>query len=111
MLPTFTTSHRGNEFSPGQLAFAAVASLGLYLLLYSHKLSGIATFLPVAQKGQKGLFEEDESHADPPSARSALISLALLLVALIAVVGLAELQSSAIEHLVTAVGFPSHSLV
>lgn len=107
VLPTFTTSHRGNEFSPGQLAFAAVASLGLYLLfVFTQTIRHRDFFLPVAQKGQKGLFEEDESHADPPSARSALISLALLLVALIAVVGLAELQSSAIEHLVTAVGFP-----
>ncbi|AKN17234.1 calcium:proton antiporter [Mycobacterium haemophilum] len=107
VLPTFTTSHRGNEFSPGQLAFAAVASLGLYLLfVFTQTIRHRDFFLPVAQKGQKGLFEEDESHADPPSARSALISLALLLVALTAVVGLAELQSSAIEHLVTAVGFP-----
>lgn len=107
VLPTFTTSHRGNEFSPGQLVFAAVASLGLYLLfVFTQTIRHRDFFLPVAQKGQKVLFEEDESHADPPSARSALISLALLLVALIAVVGLAELQSSVIEHLVTAIGFP-----
>lgn len=107
VLPTFTTSHRGNEFSPGQLAFAAVASLGLYLLfVFTQTIRHRDFFLPVAQKGQKSLFEEDESHADPPTSRAALISLALLLVALIAVVGLAELQSPAIEHLVTAVGFP-----
>src|SRR5687768_17480602 len=32
VLPTFTTSRPGPEFSPGQLAFAAVASLALYAL-------------------------------------------------------------------------------
>ncbi|WP_373868435.1 calcium:proton antiporter, partial [Micromonospora yangpuensis] len=32
VVPTFTTSRPGPEFSPAQLAFAAVASLALYLL-------------------------------------------------------------------------------
>src|SRR5688500_5953023 len=32
VLPTFTTSKPGPEFSPSQLAFAAVASLALYAL-------------------------------------------------------------------------------
>jgi Ca2+:H+ antiporter len=30
VLPTFTTSHPGPEFTPAQLAFAAIASLALY---------------------------------------------------------------------------------
>ena len=38
--------------------------------------------------------------------RAALSSLGLLLVALLAVVGLAELESPAVERAVTAVGFP-----
>ncbi|HUE31586.1 MAG TPA: ionic transporter y4hA [Mycobacterium sp.] len=106
VLPAFTTSHRGKEFSPGQLAFAAVASLLLYLLfVFTQTVRHRDFFLPIAQKGQKRLFEDD-SHADPPSTRSSLISLALLLVALFAVVGLAEEESPALERLVTAVGFP-----
>jgi Ca2+:H+ antiporter len=106
-LPAFTVSHPGKEFSPGQLIFAAVASLLLYLLfVFTQTVRHRDFFLPVAQKGQKRLFEEDESHADPPGARSALISLVLLLVALAAVVGLAEQESPAIERLVTAAGFP-----
>jgi Ca2+:H+ antiporter len=105
-LPAFTTSHPGKEFSPGQLIFAAVASLLLYLLfVFTQTVRHRDFFLPVAQKGQKRLFE-GESHADPPSARSALTSLALLLVALLAVVGLAEQESPAVERLVTAAGFP-----
>jgi Ca2+:H+ antiporter len=106
VLPTFTTSHRGPEFSPGQLAFAAVASLGLYLLfVFTQTVRHRDFFLPVAQKGQKSLFEE-ESHAEPPSPGAALTSLGLLLVALVAVVGLAEQESPAIEHLVSVAGFP-----
>jgi len=110
VLPTFTTSHGGQEFSPGQLIFAAVASLGLYLLfVFTQTVRHRDFFLPVAQKGQKSLFE-DESHADPPSTGAALRSVGLLLVALAAVVGLAEKESPTIESLVSAAGFP-HSFV
>jgi Ca2+:H+ antiporter len=106
VLPTFTTSHAGQEFSPGQLVFAAVASLGLYLLfVFTQTVRHRDFFLPVAQKGQKSLFE-NESHAEPPSTAVALRSLGLLLVALMAVVGLAEQESPAVEHLVSAAGFP-----
>ncbi|OSC31967.1 ionic transporter y4hA [Mycobacterium vulneris] len=106
VLPTFTTSEPGNEFSPGQLAFAAVASLLLYLLfVFTQTVRHRDFFLPIAQKGQKRLFE-DESHADPPSGRTALTSLGLMLGALVAVVGLAEQEAPAVEHAVTAAGFP-----
>jgi Ca2+:H+ antiporter len=106
VLPTFTTSRGGQEFSPGQLAFAAVASLGLYLLfVFTQTVRHRDFFLPVAQKGQTRLFEE-ESHAEPPSTATALRSVGLLLLALVAVVGLAEQESPAIEHLVSAAGFP-----
>jgi Ca2+:H+ antiporter len=105
-MPAFTTSHEGKEFSPGQLAFAAVASLLLYLLfVFTQTVRHRDFFLPIAQRGQKRLFE-DESHADPPSSREAQTSLALLLVALAAVVGLAEQESPTVERAVTAVGFP-----
>jgi len=110
VLPTFTTSHPGPEFSPGQLAFAAVASLGLYLLfVFTQTVRHRDFFLPVAQKGQKSP-PEDESHAEPPSTGAALGSLGLLFVALVAVVGMAERESPAVEHLVSAAGFP-HSFV
>ena len=105
-MPAFTTSHEGKEFSPGQLAFAAVASLLLYLLfVFTQTVRHRDFFLPIAQKGQKKLFE-DESHADPPTGREALTSVALLVVALGAVVGLAEQESPTVERAVTAVGFP-----
>src|SRR5262249_31341773 len=59
----------------------------------------------IRQKGQKSFFE-DEAHAEPPSTAAAIRSLALLLVALLAVVGLAEQESPAIEHMVSAAGVP-----
>lgn len=109
-LPAFTVSHPGKQFSPGQLIFAAAASLLLYLLfVFTQTVRHRSFFLPVAQKGQKRVFEDfedGESHAEPPSTREALTSLVLLLVALVAVVGLAEQESPAIERLVTAAGFP-----
>jgi Ca2+:H+ antiporter len=107
VLPSFTTSHGGLEFTPGQLAFAATASLVLYLLfVFTQTVRHRDFFLPVAQKGQKKSLFEDESHADPPSIAHALASLALLLVSLVAVVGLAEQESPAIADAVAAAGFP-----
>jgi Ca2+:H+ antiporter len=104
VLPTFTTSHPGPEFSPSQLSFAALASLGLYLLfVFTQTVRHRDFFLPVTEKG--AVLDESQ-HATPPSTRSALTSLALLLAALVAVVGLAKVESPVIERAVTAVGFP-----
>jgi Ca2+:H+ antiporter len=110
VLPTFTTTRGGQEFSPGQLEFAAVASLLLYLMfVFTQTVRHRDFFLPITQKGQHGLFE-DESHAEPPSSAAALRSVGLLVAALAAVVGLAEQESPAVEHLVSAAGFP-HTFV
>ncbi|OBJ09274.1 calcium:proton antiporter [Mycobacterium sp. 1465703.0] len=106
VLPAFTTTTVGKEFSPGQLAFAAVASLLLYLVfVFTQTVRHRDFFLPIAQKGQKSLFT-DESHAEPPTTRAALTSLGLMLGALVAVVGLAEEESPAVEKAVTVAGFP-----
>ncbi len=103
VLPTFTSTP-GPQFSPGQLAFAAVASLALYaMFVFTQTVRHRDFFLPVAHDG--GILA-DEEHADPPTGRDALNSLGLLMVALIAVVGLAKLLSPAIESGVDAVGFP-----
>lgn len=110
VLPTFTTTRGGQEFSPGQLGFAAVASLLLYLLfVFTQTVRHRDFFLPIEQEGQQRPVDE-QSHAEPPSNAAALRSVGLLLVALVAVVGLAEQESPAIEKMVAAVGFP-HSFV
>jgi Ca2+:H+ antiporter len=99
VLPSFTTSRAGPEFTPGQLAFAAVASIALYgLFVFVQTVRHRDYFLPAG-------VEEDE-HAEPPTDRAAIASLALLVVALVAVVGLAKIESPAIEDAVAAIGAP-----
>jgi Ca2+:H+ antiporter len=102
VLPTFTTTEQGPEFTSGQLAFAAVASLALYVLfVLVQTVRHRDYFVPV----ETGTDDPDE-HAPPPSDRRALASLGLMLVALVAVVGLAKLETPAIEDAVSALGAP-----
>jgi len=104
VLPAFTTSRPGPEFSGSQLAFAAVASLTLYAaFVLTQTVRHRDFFLPVAESGAADPVEE---HAAPPTDRAAATSLLLLLVALVAVVGLAKVESPAIEAGVAAAGFP-----
>lgn len=106
VLPTFTTSQPGPEFSTSQLTFAALASIALYaMFVLTQTVRHRDFFLPVAQAGQREQ-EDCEEHAAPPGRREALISFVLLLVSLVAVVGLAKVGSPAIEDAVAAVGFP-----
>jgi Ca2+:H+ antiporter len=99
VLPTFTVSAVGGEFTGSQLAFAAVASLVLYgIFLVVQTVRHRDYFLPAEQAPVE--------HATPPSERRALRSLGLLVVALVAVVGLAKVFSPAIEDSVEALGAP-----
>ena len=54
--------------------------------------------------------DDPDEHAEPPSNRAAFTSLGFLFVALVAVVGLAKVESPAIEDAVSSVGAP-HSAV
>lgn len=104
VVPNFTTSTPGPEFSPAQLAFAAVTALALYGLFVGLQAGRHRDyFLPVTAKGD---VVEDDVHAAPPPARVALFSLLLLLVALVAVVGNAKLVSPTIERAVSAADLP-----
>ncbi|MFI9824715.1 calcium:proton antiporter [Streptomyces sp. NPDC052013] len=108
VLPTFTTSKPGPEFSSVQLTFAAVSSLILYgLFVATQTVRHRDYFLPITRQGEVITAEE---HARAPSARTALISLGLLGVALIGVVGLAKGVSPTIESGVDAAGLP-HAVV
>jgi Ca2+:H+ antiporter len=106
VLPTFTTSRPGPEFSSAQLTFAAVVSLMLYgLFVLTQTVRHRDFFLPVeAEELQMG------GHAAPPSDRRAAVSVGLLLVALVGVVGLAKVESKSIEDGVSAIGLP-HAFV
>ncbi len=104
VLPSFTTSRSGPEFSSSQLAFAAMVSLALYMLfVFIQTVRHREYFVPDGQN--------DEDHTgESPSNRQAFMSLGILLVALVAVVGLSKIASPAIEAGVSAVGAP-HSAV
>jgi Ca2+:H+ antiporter len=104
VVPTFTTSAAGPQFSPPQLAFAAVAALALYGLFVAVQTGRHRDyFLPVKPDGS--VLDEDE-HAAPPSGPTAILSMILLLIALVAVVGEAKLVSGTVERAVVAAGLP-----
>ena len=106
VLPTVTTSRPGPEFSSEQLVFAAVSSLVLYLLfVFVQTVRHRDHFLeptPIARDGSG-----EQRH---PSVREAVVSGGLLLVALVAVVGLAKVESPAIEDAVDAIGAPQSAV-
>ena len=103
-LPTFTTSSPGPTFTNLQLAFAALASLVLYLTFV-----GVQTvrhrdyFLPPPRENQT---IAPEDHVPPPATRAALLSLLGLLLSLVAVVGLAKVTSPLIQGFVDDRGLP-----
>ncbi|MBV2357711.1 ionic transporter y4hA [Streptomyces sp. J2-1] len=102
VLPTFTTSKPGPEFSTVQLTFAAISSLVLYgLFVTTQTVRHRDYFLPITRQGDVIAGNE---HADPPTRRAAGISLGLLGVALVGVVGLAKGVSPTIESGVQAAG-------
>jgi Ca2+:H+ antiporter len=103
VLPVFTTSHPDPAFySPPQLAFAAVASVALWaVFVFVQTVRNRDYFLPPGDTG------DEAEHAPPPSDALAWASFGLLIVALLAVVGLAKALSPSIERAVAAVGLPS----
>ncbi|MCC5478074.1 calcium:proton antiporter [Streptomyces barringtoniae] len=102
VLPTFTTSKPGPEFSSVQLTFAALSSLILYgLFVTTQTVRHRDYFLPITRQGEVITAAD---HARPPSTRTAWLSLGLLGLALIGVVGLAKGVSPTIESGVAAAG-------
>ncbi|MFF9396469.1 calcium:proton antiporter [Streptomyces griseoluteus] len=104
VLPTFTTSKPGPEFSSVQLTFAAFSSLILYgLFVATQTVRHRDYFLPVTKEGD---VITGADHAAPPAGRRAWISLGLLGLALVGVVGLAKGVSPTIESGVEGAGLP-----
>ena len=98
VLPALTTSTPGPTFSTAQLIFAGIVSLVLY---------AVFVFVQTARHRDFFLAEgAEDSHAPPPPPIMAWLSLVLLLLALVAVVGLAKVLSPSIERVVKAAGMP-----
>ncbi|WP_028805970.1 calcium:proton antiporter [Streptomyces sp. 142MFCol3.1] len=105
VLPTFTTSKPGPEFSSAQLTFAALSSLVLYgLFVATQTVRHRDYFLPITRQGE--VIHVDD-HADAPSGPAAALSLGMLALALVGVVGLAKGVSPTIESGVEAAGMPA----
>jgi Ca2+:H+ antiporter len=103
VMPMFTVSAPGPNFTKSQLAFAGIASFVLYAaFLFFQTVTHRDYYLPKA-KAQK---TDSNVHAPKPSNMKTLVSSGLLLVSLVAVVGLAKALSPAIEAGVKAAGAP-----
>lgn len=112
VLPNFTISESGPIFTSSQLAFAATVSAVLYLtFVFVQNVRHRDYFAPTEHSGPSNTRLHDETdgdgeHSDAPSDRAAWISAALLVLSLVAVVGLAKVESPAIEAGVSLAGLP-----
>jgi Ca2+:H+ antiporter len=99
VLPNVAAAAPGPVFSTPQLVFAAIVSLVLY---------GSFVFIQTVRHRDYFLPTEggEEAHAPTPSGRTAAISAALLLVALVAIVGLAKAITPTLEFGVDRLGVP-----
>jgi Ca2+:H+ antiporter len=100
VVPDFTSTTPGPTLSVAQLTFVGVVSLVLYtVFVVIQTVRHRDYFLPVESRG-------DGEHAAPPTTFAAMASLALLLVSLVAVVGLAKVLAPVIESAVQSAGMP-----
>ncbi len=100
VLPNFTTSINGPEYNKAQLTFVAVVCIVIYVaFVFVQSVRHRDYFLPAGESNE-------DHHAEPPSGKTALLSLLLLLGCLGAVVLLAKSLSPAIETGVDKMGAP-----
>jgi Ca2+:H+ antiporter len=100
IIPNVTISAPSSELSSPQLIFAGIVSIVLYAsFVFVQTVRHRDFFLPPVRG-------DEEAHAAPPSNAATIASVALLLVALAAVVGLAKSLSPALEELVFQAGAP-----
>jgi Ca2+:H+ antiporter len=100
ILPTYTTSAPGPFYTPMQLGFVSLATLVLY---------GVFLYVQVIRHRDYFLSDSGDDEADAeggPTPRQFWESIALLLVALVAVVLLAKGFAGSVESIVAAVGAP-----
>lgn len=105
VLPNFTTSKPGPEYTQPQLVFIAIVSLILYSsFIMIQSVRHRDYFLP---KDEDGNLSDEDTHAQPPTTTTTITSFVLLVVCLGAVVLLAKKLSPAIESGVESIGAPN----
>jgi Ca2+:H+ antiporter len=101
VLPSYTVSAPGQDYTSSQRVFAGLSSLVMWcVFVFFQTVRHRDYFLPLHD------VSDELVHADPPTAARAWASFGLLLVALVAVVGLAKILSPAIEAAVRSAGAP-----
>jgi Ca2+:H+ antiporter len=91
ILPNYAASEPGPFYSKAQLVFAGLVSLVLY-----------GSFVLIQTVRHRDYFlavqgDDREAHAPPPGNRTAVLSAALLLASLVAIVGLAKVLTPTVE--------------
>lgn len=100
VLPSFTLTTPGPQFSPSQLIFAGVVSLALYaVFVFVQTVRHREYFLPIED-------ESEDPHAHTPKLSVAWTSFGLLFLSLVAVVGLAKSLSPNIGKAVETASVP-----
>jgi Ca2+:H+ antiporter len=100
VLPNFTVAAPGPTYTTAQLEFAAIGSLAVWcVFVFVQTVRHREYFLPSDDDAPDG-------HGAPPSLKIMWLSFALLVVALVAVVGLAKVLSPSIERVLASAGAP-----
>lgn len=108
VLPNYLPGAPDGRYTPAQLGFVAVATLVLFVAFTFFQTMGHRDyFVPVPAAGQAA---DADAHAEPPSMRTTLASLGLLLVSLVAVVLSAKAISPTLEVLLGRWGAPAATL-
>lgn len=106
VLPNYTISTPGPVYKSSQLIFVTVICIVLYAaFIMVQSVRHRDYFLPVDKNGTT-LDEDGDGHADPPSGKTTIFSLILLVACLGAVVLLAKVLSPSIEAGVQSIGAP-----
>jgi len=104
ILPNYTTASPGPTYNAKQLLFIAIATLVLFgAFTFFQTVRHRYYFLPPDHGQSSG---EDE-HAEPPSGRDMLVSIAMLAIALVSVVLGAKAVSPVIESALERAGAPT----
>ena len=100
ILPSYAASALGPLYSTAQLVFAGIVSLVLYgSFVLIQTVRHRDYFLPIQG-------DDEEAHAPPPTGRTAVLSVGLLVVSLVAIVGLAKVLTPAVEFAVARLDVP-----
>jgi Ca2+:H+ antiporter len=100
VLPNVATSAPGPVFNTPQLVFAGIVSLVLYVsFVFVQTVRHRDYFLPLDSP-------DEEAHAPLPSNTTAIVSVVLLVLALIAIVGLAKALTPAVESAIARASAP-----